>query len=150
MTTTPADRIETIRKELELNYSELGTLAGASKSVVNQWKTGNIKSISPKYAYRLDEQTVFNAKWIMLGSGPDKKTVAAGTTRFIARKALPPLELQNEVVSYLSGMDADDVDVWIATIKASANKARKNKQEKSNRELAPKALDPPSEERRTA
>lgn len=152
MTTTPTERIEIIREELGLNYSELGSLAGASKSVVNQWKTGNIKSISARYAYAIEEKTKFIAKWIMLDIGPARKTDSLTSTSLISKKRLPEDELQDEVVNYLSNIDAEDVDVWLVTIKALSNKARKKKheQEKSDRQPISGATDPPPEYRRTA
>ncbi|MDP2688196.1 MAG: hypothetical protein Q8O62_13305 [Aequorivita sp.] len=40
-----------------------------SKSVVNQLKTGLMKSFAPRYAYKLEENTGFSARWMMLGDG---------------------------------------------------------------------------------
>jgi phage repressor protein C with HTH and peptisase S24 domain len=70
---TPAERIEKIMRILGIKENvEFGRLAGASKSVVGQWLSGQIKSISPEYAYNIQENTGYNAKWVMLGTGPEK------------------------------------------------------------------------------
>jgi hypothetical protein len=53
--------------------TEFGTLSGASKSVVYQWLTGRIKSIDAKYAFKLEDNSPFSARWIMLGEGKIKK-----------------------------------------------------------------------------
>lgn len=65
--------------ELNVNQVEFGALAGASKSMVNQWRSGLIDSIAPQYAFALEEKTGYVARWIMLGLGPeriDKTTVS--------------------------------------------------------------------------
>lgn len=70
---TPAERIEKIMRILGVKENvELGRMAGASKSVVGQWLSGQIKSIAPEYAYNLQDSTGYSAKWIMLGTGPEK------------------------------------------------------------------------------
>ncbi len=51
---------------------EFGKLAGAAKSVVGQWIAGSIKSINPRYAYKLEKNTGYQARWIMLGEGTKK------------------------------------------------------------------------------
>ncbi len=53
--------------------TEFGNLCGASKSVVNQWISGKIKKIDPRYAFLLEDKTQFSARWIMLGEGPPFK-----------------------------------------------------------------------------
>jgi phage repressor protein C with HTH and peptisase S24 domain len=70
---TPAERIEKIMRVLGVKENvEFGRMAGASKSVVGQWLSGQIKSIAPDYAYKIQDSTGYNAKWIMLGTGPEK------------------------------------------------------------------------------
>jgi|GEM_PF-3858995 len=44
-------------------------LTGASKSVVNQWLSGRIASIDPRYAFRLQATTGISAEWTLLGTG---------------------------------------------------------------------------------
>jgi hypothetical protein len=70
---TPAERIEKIMRDIGVKENvELGRMAGASKSVVGQWLSGQIKSIAPEYAYNLQDSTGYSAKWIMLGTGAEK------------------------------------------------------------------------------
>lgn len=67
------DRLRQIKDELGLTEdAQLAKLTGASKSIVHQWLTGRIKSISAKYAYKLEEKTGYSAKWIQLGDGPPR------------------------------------------------------------------------------
>lgn len=70
---TTSERIALMMKELSISeQTEFGRLAGASKSVVGQWLSGEIKSVGPRYAYALEERTGFSARWIMLGEGGKK------------------------------------------------------------------------------
>lgn len=69
MGTTSAERIQTILDELGINQVELGGIAKASKSVVNQWLSGKIKSVAPEYAFAIQREKGYNAEWIMLGTG---------------------------------------------------------------------------------
>ena len=55
------------------NQSKFGELCGASRAVVNQWLTGKIKTIDPRYAFRLEDNSPFKARWIILGEGPITK-----------------------------------------------------------------------------
>ncbi|QDC97825.1 hypothetical protein FIT78_04300 [Candidatus Methylopumilus universalis] len=71
---TTAERVEYMMQTLKIKeQTEFGTLCGASKSVVYQWLTGRIKSIDAKYAFKLEDNTRFSARWIMLGEGKIKK-----------------------------------------------------------------------------
>ena len=71
---TTAERVRYMMEALKISeQQEFGRLCDASKSVVNQWITGKIKSIDPRYAFKLEDKTPFNARWIMLGEGPIKK-----------------------------------------------------------------------------
>ena len=64
--------------ELKINQVELARLADASKSMVNQWLSGRIKSIGSEYAFNLQRHTGFNAEWLMTGNGPERPTTAMG------------------------------------------------------------------------
>ena len=71
---TTAERVEYMMQTLKIKeQTEFGNLCGASKSVVYQWLTGRIKSIDAKYAFQLEDNTPFSARWIMLGEGKIKK-----------------------------------------------------------------------------
>lgn len=75
---TTTERVKTMIEELGTDQVGFGTLAGASKSVVNQWLSGEIKSIHARYAYNIEQATGYSARWIMLGIG--NKKVAAPLT----------------------------------------------------------------------
>lgn len=48
----------------------LAKAAGASKSVVNQWLDGGIKSIGIEYALCIEAALGYNHIWLMTGRGP--------------------------------------------------------------------------------
>lgn len=67
------ERLQRIKDELGITEdTELAKMAGASKSMVNQWFSGRIKSISAQYAYKLEENTGFTSRWIQLGEGQER------------------------------------------------------------------------------
>jgi hypothetical protein len=70
---TIPERIEIVKKELNITEDvQFGKLCGMTKSVVNQLKTGKMKSFAARYAYKLEENSGFCAKWLQLGEGPQK------------------------------------------------------------------------------
>ena len=71
---TTAERKTYMMEVLHIEgQTEFGLLCGASRSVVNQWLSGRIKNIDPKYAFKLEDSSLFSARWIMLGEGKIKK-----------------------------------------------------------------------------
>lgn len=66
------ERISHLLKVLELDQPKLASKMGTSKSVVNQWLSGKIKSVAPEYAFKFQKNTGYLAEWLMLGSGPEK------------------------------------------------------------------------------
>ena len=71
---TTAERVEYMMQALKIKeQTEFGLLCGASRSVVNQWLSGRIKNIDPRYAFKLEDSSAFSARWIMLGEGKIKK-----------------------------------------------------------------------------
>lgn len=85
---TTSERVTVMMRELDLDQVQFGALAGAPKSVVNQWLSGNIQNISAAYAFRLQHRTGFSAEWIQLGEGEKK------FKRFSLGSPLSPDELQ--------------------------------------------------------
>lgn len=69
ITTTP-ERVAHVMKALDLSQVEIAKMSGASKSMVNQWLSGLIKAVGPRYAFNLERTTGFRAEWLMLGTGP--------------------------------------------------------------------------------
>jgi hypothetical protein len=67
---TPAERIALMMDQLSLDQPGFGAVAGATKSVVNQWLSGKIKSIDARYAFKIEREKHYSAEWIMLGTGP--------------------------------------------------------------------------------
>lgn len=72
---TTRDRVIYMMTTLKIKeQTEFGKLCGASRSTVNQWLSGNIKKIDPRYAFKLEDNTPFSARWIILGEGKIKKS----------------------------------------------------------------------------
>ena len=71
---TTAERVAYMMETLKIKeQTEFGNLCGASRSVVNQWLSGRIKNIDPRYAFMLEDNSPFSARWVMLGEGKIKK-----------------------------------------------------------------------------
>lgn len=91
--TTTETRIARVMAELEINQVDLAKLAGTSKSMVNQWLSGLIKSIGPRYAFTLQRKTGYSAEWLMTGEGParvgSEVLGAPKTTPTVAAEPLP-------------------------------------------------------------
>ena len=67
---TLSQRIEKILAENPaLGQSGLVEKSGASKSVVNQWLDGKIKSMRLDYALNIERQLGYNHVWLVLGEG---------------------------------------------------------------------------------
>ena len=71
---TTAERVQHMMEALNIKeQTEFGLLCGASRSVVYQWLSGRIKSVDARYAFKLEDNTPFLARWIMLGEGEPTK-----------------------------------------------------------------------------
>ncbi len=69
-----SERVQYMMNYLKITeQTEFGNLCGASKSVVNQWLSGKIKKIDPRFAFLIEDKTPFSARWIMLGEGSEFK-----------------------------------------------------------------------------
>lgn len=78
-----SERLECIYREtpeLEGERGQIGLVkaSGASKSVVNQWITGKIKSIDIRYALNIERELGFNHIWLMTGEGEPKNAPLFG------------------------------------------------------------------------
>jgi len=60
--------------EGERGQTGLVKASGASKSVVNQWLTGKIKSIDIRYALNIERELGFSHVWLMTGDGEPRET----------------------------------------------------------------------------
>lgn len=58
----------------------LAAAAGASKSVVNQWLAGKIKSIDIHYALEIERTLGYNHIWLMIGKGDRKVSSGSPNT----------------------------------------------------------------------
>lgn len=68
---TLSERIEKILSDKDgLDQIGLARIAGASKSVVNQWIDGKIKSMRLDYALNIERALGYSHVWLVLGDGP--------------------------------------------------------------------------------
>ena len=110
--TSVPERIEIVKKELKIFKDvEFAKACGMSKSVVNQLKTGKMQSIDPIYAYKLEDNYGFCARWFMLGEGimrfdPDIKQAVK-----IMEQMKPPRRKDAvKIITPLAEPDGDDGD----------------------------------------
>jgi hypothetical protein len=141
------ERIDIIKDAMKITEDvEFGRLAGMSKSVVNQLRSGGIKSISAKYAYSLEDNTGFSSRWIQTGEGIQRLSMSRQNTEY----ASDPL------LDDLAALDPDDAAMFKnrleglkIEIKRAAKAARKLHEE-SDRHGASGTGDPPLERWRAA
>ncbi len=84
MNTTTSERVALMISELEIDQTAFGKLAGASKSVVNQWLSGSIKKVGPKYAYNIEQNSGYRKEWVMFGDGESKLLPLSNTQGYSA------------------------------------------------------------------
>jgi phage repressor protein C with HTH and peptisase S24 domain len=110
--TTLAERLDTIYREVpqlegERGQTGLVKASGASKSVVNQWLTGKIKSMDIRYALNIERELGFSHIWLMTGEGDPRHAPLQGL-----RDALPVRAAAND--------DADFVQIQMVKLRLSA------------------------------
>ena len=93
---TLSDRLDYIYRTLpdlegERGQTGLVKASGASKSVVNQWVTGKIKSMDIRYALNIERALGFSHIWLMTGDGDAR--LPAGRR---LRNALPVRIAEND------------------------------------------------------
>jgi phage repressor protein C with HTH and peptisase S24 domain len=72
---TLSERIQTILDEAAIDQVTLGKAAGVTKGTVNQWLSGDIKSIKLEYAVGIQDAYGYNAVWIVMGKGSKKAVI---------------------------------------------------------------------------
>lgn len=79
------------RPDLEGERGQIGLAraSGASKSVVNQWLNGGIKSMDIMYALSMEESLGYSHIWLMTGLG-DPMAKAGARVSVVAAPAEPP------------------------------------------------------------
>lgn len=91
--------VYSLRSDLEGERGQTGFVkaSGASKSVVNQWFSGGIKSIDIRYALKIERELGISHIWLMTGDGEvEVHKISASTWPFRISKdrfdRLPPEE----------------------------------------------------------
>jgi hypothetical protein len=98
---TLAERLDTIyhhmpQLEGERGQTGLVKASGASKSVVNQWVTGKIKSMDIRYALNIERELGFSHIWLMTGEGDPRQAPLHGV-----RNALPVRAAANDDADFV-------------------------------------------------
>jgi phage repressor protein C with HTH and peptisase S24 domain len=73
------DRNQRIARAIQLSGKKKGEIAKAcavANSAVTQWIDGTSKSLRPENLYALATATGFNAEWLAIGEGPERKPEA--------------------------------------------------------------------------
>jgi len=109
---TLAERLDTIYcdlPELEGERGQTGLVkaSGASKSVVNQWLTGKIKSMDIRYALNIERELGFSHIWLMTGEGDPRQAPLHGVGN-----AMPVRAAAND--------DADFIQIQMVKLRLSA------------------------------
>lgn len=84
------DRVKSITEEIANvdgfgGQAALALAAEASKSVVNQWLAGKIKSMDITYALAIEKRLGYNHIWLMTGKGERK--INEGSTRLTGQQS---------------------------------------------------------------
>ena len=69
MENTTSARVRKMMAELDVDQPTFARLADTSKSMVNHWLTGMVKTITAVYAFNLQKTTGYSAEWIQTGAG---------------------------------------------------------------------------------
>ena len=77
-----------------LEQADLVSASGASHSVVSQWITGAIKSMSLKYALGIEARYGYNHIWLMINEGEPK--ASPGDSYRVAQDASPYGDMDHE------------------------------------------------------
>lgn len=117
--TTTIDRVTTMMQELKLDQPSFAKIAGTTKSVVNQWLTGKIKSIAPEYAYNIAKNTDFCPEWIMLGRGA-QQTGKKNQSNSPSTVTLKPKTARDKLLEELNERAARLNDIGLAILVGEA------------------------------
>jgi len=63
-------RLHRVLREMRWTQGDLAAATGASKQTVSRWMRDGHISIDPQFAFALQDETGFCARWILLGDGP--------------------------------------------------------------------------------
>jgi phage repressor protein C with HTH and peptisase S24 domain len=107
-----SDRLDHIYRttphlEGERGQTGLVKASGASKSVVNQWLTGKIKSMDIRYALNIERELGFSHVWLMTGEGDPRQAPFHGL-----RDGMPVRPADND--------DAEFVQIRMVKLRLSA------------------------------
>jgi phage repressor protein C with HTH and peptisase S24 domain len=107
-----SERLDTIYRAMpelegERGQTSLVKASGASKSVVNQWLTGKIKSMDIRYALNLERELGVSHIWLMTGEGDPRHAPLHGV-----KDAMPVRSAAND--------DADFIQIDMVKLRLSA------------------------------
>ena len=94
--TLPA-RLRRIAKHMTWSVADMAEAVRAHPSTVSKWLSDGHTSIKAEYAFRLEDETGFCARWILLGEGP------VHIADFLA-ESMPP-DFRAEMMRHTKSMD---------------------------------------------
>lgn len=77
--TTLAQRLQAIMDANDWNQTDLAKAAKTTRQSVSNWMTqvsGVKGNIEPRFAWNLEDETRFSARWIVYGEGPARLQIA--------------------------------------------------------------------------
>lgn len=116
-----------MRPDLEGEQGQTGLIqaSGASKSVVNQWLRGGIKSIDIKYALKIERELGFCHIWLMTGDGEPE--LASAATDSLSAKCSTIDELRVLTAYRLSNeIERSAFDSTVGAVLARVDRSRRN------------------------
>ncbi|MCZ4065919.1 hypothetical protein NB636_08115 [Oxalobacter aliiformigenes] len=96
---------------------QLSKIAGASKSVVNQWISDRIKSLNIDYALNIEKKLGYDHIWLITGKGPIKLKDRPRDWPFAISRAL---------FDQLDESDKKDIDRYIKMVFRDWQERNKN------------------------
>jgi transcriptional regulator with XRE-family HTH domain len=126
MKSTAAERVEKMMTDLSVDQPQFGQISGASKSVVNQWLCGKIKTISAEYAYRIQKSKGYSAQWIQTGEGEPKVSQTTECTPSAAPATLTTDQLLDMLAQRLAQEPPAQAQDAIAVLQGEVSKARRS------------------------
>lgn len=78
--TTLAQRLQTVMDAMGWNQTELAKAAKTTRQSVSNWmlQVSGVKgNIDPRFAWNIEDETRFSARWIVYGEGPPRLQIAS-------------------------------------------------------------------------
>lgn len=99
-----------------IDQVDIARSAGVTKSAVNQWLSGGIKSMKLEYALKLESNYGYNHRWLVMGEMP----VKVNDQQLLENDENEPKPLHNGVAWPFQSFTKDQFDALPERIKGMA------------------------------